>query len=112
MHFLAEPHSKGKKQEALELANAQVPSPQPWQSDTLIKQIYFNAKDAARILGLASSHFLRRSPANATSCPIHGDSGGFPDLRSILPHECARILHSWYTLKLYLESLSASFDQE
>ncbi len=53
-------------------------------------------------------------PANLPPCPIHGViyDGGDSDLRSLLPHERARIIHSWYTVKLYHESLTPAFDEK
>ena len=101
--ILAEPHSN--KQEALRLAEAQVPKLQLRRADALIGKLYLNAKDAAWVYRLASLEFAAKSEVNTTTtCRIHG-GGGFPSQREILLHERTRILHSWYFLKLYAESL-------
>ena len=116
----------GDYQEALKLAKAQLPNLKPRQLDPLTKQIYINAKEANRIVELARPYHLCKPwgiyrpaqhwkfPADVPPCPIHGViyNGGDSDLRSLLPHERARIIHSWYTVKLYHESLSSSFDEE
>lgn len=91
-------------EKALRLAEAQVTNLQLRHSDALTSKLYLNAKDAARVCRLASLNFTSKPPlVLVTPCPIHGGGGQ----REILPHERTRILHSWYFLKLYAESLRA-----
>ena len=98
--FLTEPPSN--KQEALRLAEAQVPNLQLRRSDALISKLYLNAKDAAWVCRLASCYFTSQgNPNPITTCRVHSWGDGSPSQRGILPHERARILHSWYFLKLH-----------
>ena len=111
--ILAKPPSNN--QEALRLAEAQVPNFQLWHSDALTSKLFLNAKDAARVCRLAIYYFTARTHVNATTtCRIHG--GSSPSQREILPHERMRMLHSWYSLKLHVESFGQqhhqSLDQE
>lgn len=66
----------------------------------MTSKIYLNAKDAARVCGLASQWFTTELDVDA--CPVHGGYGS-ADQREILPHERTRILDSWYLLKLHAE---------
>ena len=79
-----------------------MPIDQLRRSDALISKIYLNAKDAAWVCRLASCYFTSQgNPNPITTCRVHGWGDGSPSQRKILPHERARILHSWYFLKLH-----------
>ena len=97
--ILAEPPFNN--QEALRLAKAQVRNIQLRKSYDLKSKMNFNAKDAARVCGLASQWFTTKMDVDA--CPVHGGYGS-ADQREILPHERTRIHDCWYLLKLHAES--------